>query len=47
MSLETMEREHIARVLSIYDGNKQNAAKVLGIGRKTLYRKIQKYNLEG
>ncbi|BDQ35585.1 sigma-54-dependent transcriptional regulator [Pseudodesulfovibrio portus] len=46
MSLENMEREHIAYVLSIYAGNKQKAAQVLGIGRKTLYRKIQKYGLE-
>lgn len=47
MSLEAMELDHIARVLSIYEGNKQKAAEVLGIGRKTLYRKIEKYGLDG
>jgi len=46
MSLENVEREHIARVLSIYEGNRQKAADALGIGRKTLYRKIQKYEIE-
>lgn len=46
MSLENMEREHIARVLASFDGNKQKVAQILGIGRKTLYRKIQKYGLE-
>ncbi|MDK2956600.1 MAG: hypothetical protein PWQ57_2096 [Desulfovibrionales bacterium] len=45
LSLDAMEREHIARVLSFYGGNRQKAAKALGIGRKTLYRKIQKYDL--
>ncbi|BCS89784.1 sigma-54-dependent transcriptional regulator [Pseudodesulfovibrio sediminis] len=46
MSLESVEREHIIRVLSIYTGNRQKAADALGIGRKTLYRKIQKYGIE-
>jgi len=46
LSLENMEREHIARVLAIYQGSRQKAAQVLNIGRKTLYRKIQKYGLE-
>lgn len=45
MSLEVMEKEHITRILKYYDNNKQKAAEVLGIGRKTLYRKIQKYGI--
>ncbi len=45
MTLETVEREHIRRVLNLHDGNRQKAAVALGIGRKTLYRKIQKYAL--
>lgn len=44
-SLEHMERDHIAKALTYYDGNRLQAAKALGIGRKTLYRKIQKYHL--
>ncbi|CCH49091.1 sigma-54-dependent transcriptional regulator [Pseudodesulfovibrio piezophilus] len=46
MSLETVEKEHILRILSYYDNNKQKASEVLGIGRKTLYRKILKYGIE-
>ena len=45
LSLETMEREHIVRALDFYNGNRQQTAKALGIGRKTLYRKLEKYRL--
>lgn len=45
-SLRTMEREHITRVLSYFEGNRQAASKAMGIGRKTLYRKIKEYALE-
>jgi two-component system NtrC family response regulator len=45
LALDLIERDHIARVLDLYDGNRQKTAEVLGIGRKTLYRKIQKYQL--
>ena len=44
-SLEEMERKHIQRALQFYDGNRLQAAKALGIGRKTLYRKIEKFGL--
>jgi two-component system response regulator HydG len=37
-SLEEMERRYIARVVMACAGNKSKAARVLGIGRKTLYR---------
>ncbi|WP_019583939.1 sigma-54 dependent transcriptional regulator [Thioalkalivibrio sp. ALE16] len=39
-TLEEREREYIQRVLEHVDGNKQRAARILGIGRKTLYRKL-------
>ena len=45
LSLEEMERQHIARVLTIEDGNRSNAAKILRINRSTLYDKIKKYGL--
>ena len=45
LSLEEMERQHIARVLAIEDGNRSNAAKILRINRSTLYAKIKKYGL--
>ncbi|SDK37558.1 two-component system, NtrC family, response regulator [Maridesulfovibrio ferrireducens] len=45
LSLERMEREHIIKAIDFFSGNKLKAAEALGIGRKTLYRKIDKYNL--
>lgn len=45
-TLAEMERAHISMILHAVQGNKSQAAKVLGIGRKTLYRKLQEYGLE-
>lgn len=39
-TLEERERDYIRRVLEHVEGNKQRAARILGIGRKTLYRKL-------
>ncbi|MBT8365624.1 MAG: sigma-54 dependent transcriptional regulator, partial [Deltaproteobacteria bacterium] len=44
-TLQEIEREHILKVLDYVNGHKTKAAKILGIGRKTLYRKIQELNL--
>ncbi|MCA9600205.1 MAG: sigma-54-dependent Fis family transcriptional regulator [Myxococcales bacterium] len=38
--LEEVERRYILRVLSAVEGNKSLAAKILGVGRKTLYRRL-------
>lgn len=46
LKLEDLERAHIARVLAICAGNKQQAAKALGIARKTLYRKLKSLGVE-
>ncbi|UZP68137.1 sigma-54 dependent transcriptional regulator [Desulfovibrio mangrovi] len=43
--LEEVEREHILRALNFFNGNRQHAAEALGIGRKTLYRKLEKYSI--
>jgi DNA-binding NtrC family response regulator len=45
LSLEEVERQHIARVLATGGGNLSNAAKILRINRSTLYQKIKKYGL--
>jgi transcriptional regulator with GAF, ATPase, and Fis domain len=37
--LGSLERAHIRRVLESVEGNKSRAAKILGINRRTLYRK--------
>lgn len=44
-SLESMEKDHILRVLKETDYNKSKASEVLGIDRATLYRKAQKYGI--
>jgi DNA-binding NtrC family response regulator len=45
LSLEEIERQHIARVLSIEAGNLSNVARILRINRSTLYAKIKKFGL--
>ena len=44
-SLETVERDHIIRVLNELRGNKLAAARRLGISRRTLYRRLQRHGL--
>lgn len=46
MSLEHMEKAHIQYVLKQCQGSRNRTAEVLGIDRKTLYRKLQKWGLE-
>ena len=41
MSLDELEKLHIERVLKSVDGNRTAAARVLGIDRSTLYRKMR------
>ena len=44
-SLSEMERALIQANLELVGGNRQKAAKILGIGERTLYRKIKEYEL--
>jgi len=46
-NLRDIERFHIERVLQETNGNRSQAADVLGISRKTLYRKLLEYDLSG
>ena len=46
ISLDELEKEHIGAVLINTKWNKNLAAKLLDISLKTLYTKIQKYNLK-
>lgn len=45
-SMQDAEKEIIRSTLAHCSGNKSKAAEILGIGRKTLYRKIEEYGLE-
>jgi DNA-binding NtrC family response regulator len=45
MSLDQMEKVHLARVLRRLEWNKSKVAKTLGISRATLRAKIRKYNI--
>ena len=44
--LATIEQQHIRYVLRHTNGHKPEAARLLGIGLTTLYRKIQEYGIE-
>ena len=43
ISLEELEKEAIRNTLKLVHGNREQAAKILGIGERTLYRKIKDY----
>jgi DNA-binding NtrC family response regulator len=46
MTMEEMEREAIRAALEQVAGNRRRAAEMLGIGERTLYRKLKEYDLE-
>src|ERR1051325_10039943 len=46
-SMEEIERQAIEATLDYTEGDKSHAARALGIGRKTLYRKLEQYNGSG
>lgn len=44
-SMREVEKQAIIAALANTQGNREKAARLLGIGERTLYRKIRKYNL--
>jgi two-component system NtrC family response regulator len=44
LKLDDVERLHILRVLEAAEGNKSEAARRLGVARKTLERKLRAYD---
>ena len=46
MTMEEIERQAIIAVLRHARGNRRKAAEALGIGERTIYRKIRKYGIE-
>ena len=47
ISLEDAEKQLIINTLKMVGGNREQAASILGIGERTLYRKIKEYGLKG
>jgi DNA-binding NtrC family response regulator len=45
LPLRDLEKNHILKVLNSFNGDKKSTAKILGIGLKTLYRKLNEYNM--
>ncbi|HMG35183.1 MAG TPA: sigma 54-interacting transcriptional regulator [Blastocatellia bacterium] len=45
-TMDELEKRMILQTLAYTRGDRTRAAQILGIGRKTLYRKLQKYNHE-
>ncbi len=43
--LDVLVKEAISNALLVAGGNREKAAQLLGIGERTLYRKLTKYNL--
>jgi len=44
LNLESVEKDHIMKMLKFHDGSRIKTAQTLGISRKTLYRKLSKYS---
>ncbi len=45
LAIEQMERQHIQKVLKMFDGNRKKTAEALNISEKGLYLKIKEYGL--
>ena len=46
MNLAELEKKAIQETLNAVQGNREQAARILGIGERTLYRKINEYGLK-
>jgi transcriptional regulator of acetoin/glycerol metabolism len=45
-TLKSLERDHIMRALSEHNWHRGRTASALGINRKTLFRKMEKFGLD-
>src|ERR1700722_4223864 len=46
MTLDELDRRYITQVLAIVGDNKSKAAELLGLDRRTLYRRLERYEDE-
>ncbi len=44
-TLEEVEKRYIAKILKLTSGNRSKAAKILGLSRRSLYRKLKRYGM--
>ncbi len=44
-SLEEIEKHYIAETLKLTNGNREESSRILGIGERTLYRKLKEYHI--
>ena len=44
--MKDLEKEAIIRTLRFFNNNRRKTARSLGVSERTLYRKIEDYNLE-
>jgi DNA-binding NtrC family response regulator len=47
LTMREMERDYILEILRRTEGNKKRASEILGLDRKTLYRKLDEYRADG
>jgi two-component system response regulator HydG len=45
-SIEEITKHYVAETLKLTSGNREETAKLLGIGERTLYRKLKEYQLD-
>ena len=43
MKLDELARRYAVRALALVGGNKSKAAELLGVDRRTLYRRLERY----
>jgi len=46
MAIEAIEKQHIEKVLHMFNGNRKKTAEALGISEKGLYLKIKEYGIQ-
>ncbi|MBN1781391.1 sigma-54-dependent Fis family transcriptional regulator [bacterium] len=46
LTIQELEKQQMEKALELYKNNRRQAAKALGIGERTLYRKLKEYGLD-
>lgn len=46
VTLDEIRRRHVVKVLDACGGNRSEAAKILGVDRKTLYRRLRRWGVD-